>query len=83
MFLDNALKVRRFTAASAKIIKLIPSDVGRPITDIATDLVYPEFSDDVQEVLRTLVFVEKQVVDPRWALVYGAHHALPHDGQPD
>ena len=68
LFLDNALNVRRFTAQASKLIKLIPTDAGRPITDIATDLVYPEFSDDVQEVLRTLVFVEKQVVtrDGRW-----------------
>ena len=68
LFLDDGLNVRRYTPQAAKIIKLIPSDVGRPITDITTDLVYPEFTDDVREVLRTLVFVEKQVVtrDGRW-----------------
>ena len=58
LFLDDALNVRRFTPQAAKIIKLIPGDVGRPLTDLATDLHYPELCEDAQEVLRTLVFKE-------------------------
>ena len=61
LFLDSKLQVRRFTTQAAKIIKLIPGDAGRPITDIASDLLYPELAEDVQEVLRTLVFVERPV----------------------
>jgi two-component system, chemotaxis family, CheB/CheR fusion protein len=68
LFLDEALHVRRFTAQTTKIIKLIPVDVGRPITDIVTDLDYPTLADDAREVLRSLVFVEKQIraSDGRW-----------------
>ena len=68
LFLDGALNVRRFTTQASKLIKLIPSDVGRPITDIASDLLYPALEVDVAEVLRTLVFVEKAVAtqDGRW-----------------
>jgi two-component system, chemotaxis family, CheB/CheR fusion protein len=71
LFLDGALKVRRFTPSATAIIKLIPGDVGRPITDIATDLEYPQMAVDAQEVLRTLIFIEKQVTtgDGRWFLV--------------
>ncbi|HYV43550.1 MAG TPA: chemotaxis protein CheB, partial [Myxococcaceae bacterium] len=36
LFLDPELRVRRFTPPIAKIIKLIPGDAGRPITDIAS-----------------------------------------------
>jgi two-component system CheB/CheR fusion protein len=61
LFLDNSLRVRRFTSETSKITKLIPGDVGRPITDIASALLYPELVDDVREVLRTLVRVDKQV----------------------
>ena len=53
LFLDDALNVRRFTTQTTNIIKLIPGDAGRPITDIATDLVYPELAEDAREVLRT------------------------------
>ena len=61
LFLDNDLKVRRFTTQATKIIKLIPGDVGRPITDLASDLIYPELPDDAREVLRKLGFIEKPI----------------------
>ena len=68
LFLDEALKVRRFTPRMTKIIKLIPGDVNRPISDLASDLIYPELAADAQTVLRTLVFKETPVktVDRRW-----------------
>jgi two-component system CheB/CheR fusion protein len=71
LFLDNALKVRLFTTGSNKIFKLIPGDVGRPITDIASDLFYSELADDARQVLRTLLSHEKEVTtrDGRWLLV--------------
>lgn len=71
LFLDNALLVRRFTASTAKIIKLIPGDVGRPITDIVSTLDYPRVAEDAQRVLKTLAFIEKQIPahDGRWFTV--------------
>jgi two-component system CheB/CheR fusion protein len=71
LFLDKDLKVRRFTTQAAKIIKLIPGDVGRPITDLASDLVYAELTADAQEVLQNLGFSEKPISarDGRWFTV--------------
>ena len=68
LFLDDQLQVRRFTPQMLKIIKLLPGDVHRPITDLASDLVYPRLVDDAREVLRTLVFRETPVTttDGRW-----------------
>jgi two-component system CheB/CheR fusion protein len=68
LFLDDRLNVRRFTAQTTRIIKLIPGDMGRPIADIVTDLNYPDMVHDAREVLRTLVFLEKDVpaTDGRW-----------------
>ncbi len=68
LFLDNELRVRRFTTQTTKLIKLIPGDVDRPITDLAIDLDYPEIVQDAREVLRTLILVEKEVTsrDGRW-----------------
>jgi len=68
LFLDEALKVRRFTPRMTKIIKLIPGDVNRPITDLASDLIYPELVSDAQAVLKTLVFKETPIktIDGRW-----------------
>ncbi len=68
LFLDKELRVRRFTAEATKIIKFIPGDVGRPITDLVSDLNDPTLADDVREVLQTLVPSEKPVAacDGRW-----------------
>ena len=71
LFLDNDLKVRRFTTEATKLIKLISGDVGRPITDLASDLLYPNLADDAREVLAKLGFVEKPIpsLDGRWFTV--------------
>jgi two-component system CheB/CheR fusion protein len=71
LFLDNNLNVRRFTPQATKIIKFIPADVGRPITDLASGLRYPELPEDAREVLRTLTSAEKAIVarDGRWFTV--------------
>jgi two-component system CheB/CheR fusion protein len=68
LFLDGELLVRRFTTQTSKLIKLIPGDTGRPITDIASELDYPDLADDAREVLRTLVYKERHVTarDGRW-----------------
>ena len=68
LFLDESLNIRRFTTRTTTIIKLIASDVGRPVTDIVTDLDYPTLAEDAREVLLSLVFREKQVTatDGRW-----------------
>ena len=71
LFLDNSLNVRRFTNRTTEITKLIQSDVGRPITDIASDLIYSELETDVKNVLRNLISIEKEIPadDGQWYLV--------------
>jgi two-component system CheB/CheR fusion protein len=68
LFLDKELNIRRYTNQTTKIFKLIKSDIGRPFTDQVSDLIYPELATDALEVLRTLVFIEKQIPtnDGRW-----------------
>ncbi len=68
VFLDASLCVRLFTAGSHRVFRLIPSDVGRPITDLASQLEYPGLMGDVREVLRTLTPHEESVAasDGRW-----------------
>jgi chemotaxis protein methyltransferase CheR/two-component system CheB/CheR fusion protein len=68
VFLDNTLNIRRFTPYATHLFKLITGDVGRPLSDITTDLDYPQLQHDMHEVLRTLVFTENQIktLDGRW-----------------
>lgn len=71
LFLDNQLNVRRYTEQIARVIHLREGDVGRPLSDLASTLVYPELHADVKETLRTLVFSEKQIAtsDGQWFTV--------------
>jgi chemotaxis methyl-accepting protein methylase/PAS domain-containing protein len=68
VFLDDQLNVRRFTVHATHLFKLIQSDLGRPLSDIVTELDYAELQQDATEVLKTLVFIEKQVMakGKRW-----------------
>jgi len=68
LFLDKELNIRRFTNEATKIFKLLKSDIGRPFTDLVSDLIYPELAADAIEVLRTLVFIQKPIPtkDGRW-----------------
>ncbi|MDO9269095.1 MAG: chemotaxis protein CheB [Methylobacter sp.] len=68
VFLNNRLHLRRFTAHTTQIFRLLPQDEGRPLTDIVTDLDYPLLQQDAIDVLRTLVVSDKQIQthDGRW-----------------
>ncbi|MDO8788383.1 MAG: chemotaxis protein CheB [Sulfuritalea sp.] len=68
VFLDSALHVRRFTTQATRIFRLLPGDVGRPLSDIASDLDYAGLPDDAAQVLNTLVFSEREIAtgDGRW-----------------
>jgi two-component system, chemotaxis family, CheB/CheR fusion protein len=71
LFLDKELNIRRFTDTITKLFKLRPTDIGRPFTDMVTDLQYPEIANHALEVLRTLVFKETDIstIDRLWFTV--------------
>jgi two-component system CheB/CheR fusion protein len=71
LFLDSALNVRRFTDQITRIVHLREGDIGRPLTDLATTLNYPDLHDDARTTLRTLTFIEKEITttDGLWYLV--------------
>lgn len=68
IFLDENMNIRRFTIPATRIIHLIPGDEGRPVTDIASDLIYPDLVKDAEDVLETLIYSEKEIAtrDNRW-----------------
>lgn len=71
IFLDSQMNIRRYTNQATQLYKLIATDLNRPLSDIANDLVYPAMEDDAREVLRSLVFCERQIPtrDGRWFMV--------------
>jgi two-component system CheB/CheR fusion protein len=55
VFVDHNQRITRFTPAATQVMNLIPTDVGRPVTHVVSNLVEHDFlADDLREVLRTL-----------------------------
>ena len=63
IMLGNDLRIRRFTPMAEKIMNLIPSDVGRPITDIKPNVKMPEMKESIHRVIDTLEIQEFRVGD--------------------
>jgi two-component system CheB/CheR fusion protein len=71
IFLDNDLSIRRYTEQARCVLRLLPTDVGRPIEDLVPNLRYRQLVDDAREVLRTLTYREAEVQgeDDAWYLM--------------
>lgn len=81
IFLDRDMRLRRFTTRSTDLFKIIPSDLGRPLVHIVTDLDYPHLVDEAADVLETLKTHETMATtrDDRWYRV----RILPYRSQLD
>ncbi|TKB96058.1 chemotaxis protein CheB [Pedobacter cryophilus] len=68
IYLDIDLKIKRFTPAATKIFNLIPSDIDRPVTQLASNLYYKSLAEDVKEALKTLAVksIEVNAIDGAW-----------------
>lgn len=71
LFLDNHLKIKRFTRQAKNIIKLIDTDIGRPLDDLVSTLCYEHLIDDAKGVLETLInkTAEVQTKSGDWYLL--------------
>jgi two-component system CheB/CheR fusion protein len=61
VYLDEELRVRRFTPPAQKLFRLIETDVGRPLADLATRVDYPDLTSDAERVLQTLIPSQRDV----------------------
>lgn len=61
VFLDTTFRIRRFTPAVQDLIDLIPSDVGRPLNDLARKFDDDGLLGDATHVLAELVPREREV----------------------
>src|SRR6266542_1935179 len=68
LMLDGQLRIRRFTPAAEKLLKLIPTDVGRPIGDLKLNLDCPDLERLIAEVIDTVSVKEVEMRDGagRW-----------------
>jgi len=62
IFLDSDLRIRKFNTAAVRLVNLIDSDIGRPISHISTNIRYAHLLKDIQHVISTDDVVEKEII---------------------
>ncbi|MBT8341875.1 MAG: PAS domain S-box protein, partial [Desulfatitalea sp.] len=62
IFLDASLCIKRYTPAVARIIKLIQTDVGRPLSDLKTSFPGIDFAEQARKVLRDLNSLNMEIL---------------------
>lgn len=65
VMLGSDLLIRHFTPAAAKLLNLIPGDLGRPIGNIRPNLNLDDLEQSVAEVVDTLIPKEQEAQDSR------------------
>jgi two-component system CheB/CheR fusion protein len=61
LFLDSALRIKRFTDRATELFSITPNDVGRSITDFANQLDYDDLIRDARAVLADLAPIRREV----------------------
>jgi two-component system CheB/CheR fusion protein len=72
IFVDYQLRILRFTPTVTQVINLIPTDVGRPVGHLVSNLLgYDRLVEDIKEVLDTLTSkdIEVQSQKDAWYLL--------------
>jgi two-component system CheB/CheR fusion protein len=71
VMVDGAMRIRRFNPSAQRMLNLIPTDLGRPISDIKHTLHLDNLEDVIGEVLETLEVREVEAQDRggRWQSV--------------
>lgn len=68
LFVNNDLILIKFSPGAVKLINLLESDVGRPLSNISTNIKFETIIDDINAVLANgnMVSKEVQTTDGKW-----------------
>ena len=68
IFLDTHLCIKLYTPAAAQIIKLIQTDIGRPLGDLKTSFPEVDLADQAKKVLKDLNTISMEILseDETW-----------------
>lgn len=68
IFVDNDMRIKRFTAEATRIVNLIQTDIGRPLQHVVSNLKHENMITDLTGVLKNLTpkECEVQTADEKW-----------------
>ncbi|HEV7844360.1 MAG TPA: PAS domain S-box protein, partial [Pyrinomonadaceae bacterium] len=61
IFLDRALRVKLFTPGARDLYNLLPSDIGRPLSDITGQMADGHLTSSIERVLKTLQPIQHEI----------------------
>ncbi len=53
LMMDSELRIRRYTPAAEKVLSLIPTDIGRPISDLKSRIDVPDLASLLRQVIHS------------------------------
>ncbi len=71
VMVDNALTVRRATPAARNAFNILPTDIGRPLSELRPNINVSDLENILREVIETLETRERKVTDKE-----GCHYSL-------
>ena len=63
LMLSGDLRIRRFTPMVKQVFNLIPSDIGRPFSDIQNNIDVPNLRELITSVIDTLIAYDQEIQD--------------------
>jgi two-component system CheB/CheR fusion protein len=63
VMLSGDLRIRRFTPPAEQVLNLLPSDIGRPLSDLRSKIDVPDLDQLIAKVIDTLTPFEREVQD--------------------
>jgi len=61
LFIDNELRLMKFSPGTVKQINLLELDIGRPLSNISTNIKFETIIDDIKRVLSDGVIITKEI----------------------
>ena len=79
LFVNSELKLVRFSPGTVNQINLLDSDIGRPLSNISTNIKFETIIDDVKQVIENGSVITKEIEtkDGRWYQIM----TMPYIGQ--
>lgn len=81
LMVDRSVRLRRFTPAAERWLHLIPTDTGRPLSNLLAHVPLPELTSLVTKVIDTLVTETREVQDAQgswWLLTIHPYRTSEH-----
>jgi len=63
VIVGSNLRLRRFTPATERVMRVIPTDAGRPLDDVKLRVNIPDLSQRIMKTIETLIVSEQEVQD--------------------